>query len=95
LARITDGALRNAQVIAGAITGYVQWCERLDRRFPFYWWQGREDESTRYAMQPRVAALFSMTDLQPTSSLDKHDAPEAGKANFWVYENYLRLLRLL
>jgi hypothetical protein len=58
LAEITDGALSNSRVIAGALAGYVQWCERLDRRFPYYWWEGRDGESTRYAMQPRVAALF-------------------------------------
>jgi hypothetical protein len=58
LARVTNGALSSSRVIAGALSGYVQWCERLDRRFPFYWWEGREGESTRYAMQPRVAALF-------------------------------------
>jgi hypothetical protein len=59
LARITDGALASSRVIAGALSGYVNWCERLNRRFPFYWWEGHDGESTRYAMQPRVAALFS------------------------------------
>jgi hypothetical protein len=58
LARVTNGELSSSRVIAGALSGYVQWCERLDRRFPFYWWEGRDGESTRYAMQPRVAALF-------------------------------------
>lgn len=58
LEHLTGGALRNSRAIAGALAGYVQWCKRLDRRFPFYWWEGRDGESTRYAMQPRVAVLF-------------------------------------
>jgi hypothetical protein len=37
LACLTDGELSNSRVIAGALAGYVQWCERLNRRFPFYW----------------------------------------------------------
>jgi hypothetical protein len=59
LAGLTDGQLLNSRVIAGALSGYVNWCERLNRRFPFYWWEGRNGESARYAMQPRVAKLFS------------------------------------
>ena len=59
LSDLTNGQLSNARVIAGALSGYVNWCERLDRRFPFYWWEGRNGESARYAMQPRVAQLFS------------------------------------
>jgi Family of unknown function (DUF6416) len=58
LAAGTGGALSSARVISGALAGYVNWCEKLDRRFPFYWWEGRNRESTKYAMQPRVAALF-------------------------------------
>jgi hypothetical protein len=58
LAVATSGELASSRVIAGALSGYVQWCERIDRRFPFYWWEGRDGESSRYAMQPRVAALF-------------------------------------
>jgi hypothetical protein len=58
LAVLTDGKLSSSRVIAGALSGYVNWCERLDRRFPFYWWEGRNGGSTRYAMQPRVAELF-------------------------------------
>lgn len=59
LARVTGDELASSRVIAGALSGYVQWCERLDRRFPFYWWEGRDGSSTRYAMQPRVATLFA------------------------------------
>lgn len=58
LAAVTDGALTNSRVIAGALSGYVQWCERLNRRFPFYWWEGRNGDSARYAMKPRIADLF-------------------------------------
>ena len=58
LAAITDGELMSSRVIAGAISGYVKWCERLNRRFPFYWWEGRKGQSAKYAMQPRVAAMF-------------------------------------
>jgi hypothetical protein len=58
LGAATGGALSSARVISGALAGYVHWCERLNRRFPFYWWEGRNRESTKYAMQPRVAALF-------------------------------------
>jgi hypothetical protein len=58
LADLTNGQLSNSRVIAGALSGYVNWCERLDRRFPFYWWEGRNGGSAKYAMQPRVALLF-------------------------------------
>lgn len=58
LAELSSGQLLSSRVIAGALSGYVNWCERLDRRFPFYWWEGRNGESARYAMQPRVARLF-------------------------------------
>jgi uncharacterized protein DUF6416 len=58
LAELSGSQLSNSRVIAGALSGYVNWCERLDRRFPFYWWEGRNGESARYAMQPRVARLF-------------------------------------
>jgi hypothetical protein len=58
LAELSDGQLSSSRVIAGALSGYVNWCERLDRRFPFYWWEGRNGESAKYAMQPRVARLF-------------------------------------
>jgi hypothetical protein len=50
--------LCNSRAIADAVSGYVKWCTRLNRRFPFYWWEGRNGQSARYAMQPRVAALF-------------------------------------
>lgn len=79
LARITDGELSNARVIAGALSGYVNWCERLNRRFPFYWWEGRNGESTRYAMQPKVAALFqavgSDTFMREEGHLSRCDDP--------------------
>jgi hypothetical protein len=90
LARLTDDALSNSRVIAGALAGYVQWCERLDRRFPFYWWEGRDGESTRYAMQPRVAALFRATSFDPSMSNGDHDSHKAGlEGAFWAYENWV------
>lgn len=90
LAHLTDGALSNSRVIAGALAGYVQWCERLDRRFPFYWWEGRDGESTRYATQPRVAALFRAASPDPASRSDGERSPEAGdKGSFWAYENWV------
>jgi hypothetical protein len=58
LAAITGGELSSAHVIAGALPGYAKWSEQLDRRFPFYWREGRDGRSATYAMQPRVAALF-------------------------------------
>lgn len=90
LALLTDGALSNSRVIAGALAGYVQWCERLDRRFPFYWWEGGDGQSTRYAMQPRVAALFRAA--SPGPSLEKEDqgSQDAGaNGGFWAYENWV------
>ncbi len=59
LAVLTNNQLSSSRVIAGALSGYVSWCDRLNRRFPFYWWDGRNGESARYAMQPRIARLFS------------------------------------
>lgn len=90
LARLTDGALSNSRVIAGALAGYVQWCERLDRRFPFYWWEGRDGESTRYAMQPRVAALFRSVTPDPSSRNEDQDSRKTGgRRSFWAYENWV------
>lgn len=90
LAGLTDGALSNSRVIAGALAGYVQWCERLDRRFPFYWWEGREGESTRYAMQPRVAALFRATASNASSrNEDQGSRYTEAKDKFWAYENWV------
>lgn len=90
LARLTDGALHSSRVIAGALAGYVQWCERLDRRFPFYWWEGRGGESTRYAMQPRVAALFrSVSSGRPAQVGDEGAWKDAAEATFWAYENWV------
>jgi hypothetical protein len=90
LARVTDGALSNSRVIAGALAGYVQWCERLDRRFPFYWWEGREGQSTRYAMQPRFAGLFWATssDTSPQNE-DQASLKTEAKGRFWAYENWV------
>lgn len=65
LERLTGGALAGSRAVAGALTGYVRWCERLGRRFPFYWWEGRGGESTRYAMQSRVSALFRTARSMP------------------------------
>ena len=90
LARLTDSALSNARVIAGALAGYVPWCERLDRRFPFYWWEGRDGESTRYAMQPRVAALFQAASSGPPPRNENQGSWEDGAgSSFWAYENWV------
>lgn len=90
LAGLTDGALSNSRVIAGALAGYVQWCERLDRRFPFYWWEGRDGESTQYAMQPRVAALFRAASLDTSSRNEDQGSFDAeSKGTFWAYENWV------
>lgn len=58
LADFTQGRLANSRVIAGALSGYGKWCERLNRRFPFYWWERANGESTQYAMPPKVSRLF-------------------------------------
>jgi len=54
----TDTHLYNNRVIAGAVAGYAYWCESIDRRFPFCWWEGRNGSSARYAMKTSVAELF-------------------------------------
>lgn len=84
LARVSKGELSSSRVIAGALAGYVQWCERLNRRFPFYWWEGRDGESTKYAMQPRVAALFRAATARNQGSQESGD-----KRSFWAYENWV------
>jgi hypothetical protein len=54
----TDAHLSTNRVVAGAVAGYANWCESIDRRFPFCWWEGRNGGSATYAMQQRVAMLF-------------------------------------
>jgi hypothetical protein len=61
LGRLTEGTdahLSNNRVIAGAVAGYANWCQSIDRRFPFCWWEGRNGASARYAMKISVAKLF-------------------------------------
>ncbi len=65
LSQLSANQLSNSRVIVGALSGYVNWCERLNRRFPFYWWEGRNGGSARYAMQPRVARLFRESRDEP------------------------------
>jgi hypothetical protein len=87
LGRITRGALSSRHVIAGALSGYAQWCTRLNRRFPFYWWEGRDGKSSRYAMQLRVAALFRAS--PPDDSYDTRVFNDSNDMRaFWVYENW-------
>ncbi len=64
LDKLTEGTrthLHNNRVIAGAVAGYAHWCDSIDRRFPFCWWEGRNGASARYAMQTRIAKLFRDT----------------------------------
>lgn len=90
LERLTDGALSSSRVIAGALAGYVQWCERLDRRFPFYWWEGHDGQSTRYAMQPRVADLFRAASPGISAGTpDQHQRGPDVSGKFWAYENWV------
>ena len=87
---LTDGALSSSRVIAGALAGYVQWCERLDRRFPFYWWEGRDGQSARYAMQPRVAALFRAASPSTSRGTDDQRSQKSrATGQFWAYENWV------
>jgi hypothetical protein len=58
LGNLTDDLLSSNRVIAGAVAGYANWCESIDRRFPFCWWEGRNGGPATYAMQTRVAKLF-------------------------------------
>jgi hypothetical protein len=39
------------------LNGFVQPCERFNRRFPFYWWE-RFNGPARYAVKPSVAEVF-------------------------------------
>lgn len=89
LARLTHGELSNSRVVAGALAGYVQWCERLNRRFPFYWWEGREGESTRYAMQHRVAALFRTVSRDALRTKAHSDLVAKRTGSYWAYENWV------
>lgn len=58
LIELTGGRFRNAQAVAAVFGGYSAWCKQHDRILPFSWWKGRNGEPTRYAMKPKVAALF-------------------------------------
>ncbi len=58
LARLTDGRLSNPRVIAGALSGYGKWCDQINRRFPFEWWENSDGGPSTYAMRHRVAAIF-------------------------------------
>jgi hypothetical protein len=89
LAGLSDGELSNSRVIAGALAGYVQWCERLNRRFPFYWWEGRNGESTTYAMQPRVASLFLAASSPAPRREDQPVWATREQGAFWAYENWV------
>jgi hypothetical protein len=62
----------------------------LDRRFPFYWWEGRDGQSTRYAMQPRVAALFrAALPATPRDTEDQRSRETGANGQFWAYENWV------
>lgn len=44
--------------VAGCLNGFTRHCERADRSYPFYWWEGRNGSPTRYAIHPHVARVF-------------------------------------
>ncbi len=58
LPRLTEGRLSSPRVIAGALSGYGKWCDQMNRRFPFEWWENSEGGPSTYAMRHRVAAVF-------------------------------------
>jgi hypothetical protein len=52
---------KSPSAVAGAMNGFTRHCERADRSFPFYWWEGRDGKDsvpTRYAIHPDVAQVF-------------------------------------
>ena len=67
LSQLTGGLLSTNRTIAGAVAGYATWCEILERRFPFRWWEGRNGGSASYAMQIKVAKLFLAARREPNS----------------------------
>jgi hypothetical protein len=58
LAPLTEGRLSSPRVIAGALSGYGKWCDQMNRRFPFEWWENSEGGPSTYAMRHRVASVF-------------------------------------
>lgn len=57
--QIADGtAAARPQLVARAFGGMSRVKAESGRRYPFYWWRGRNGEPTEYAMKPAVAGLF-------------------------------------
>ena len=46
------------RLVSGSLAALSGPREASQRRYPFYWWQGRDGSPTRYAMKPVVARLF-------------------------------------
>ena len=44
--------------VAGSLTSFSRACKRAERSLPFYWWEGRANAPTRYAVRPAVAEVF-------------------------------------
>ena len=50
----------SAYAIAGSLNGFRKHVERAGRAYPFYWWEGTDNDTpTRYAVRPSVASVFN------------------------------------
>jgi hypothetical protein len=57
------------QVVSGSLSPTGELSAAAGRRFPFYWWKGRDGAASCYAMKPMVAALFRQVREQSGLSL--------------------------
>jgi hypothetical protein len=53
-----DADRARRRLVAGSLAALSGPREASQRRYPFYWWHGRDGSPTRYAMKPAVAGLF-------------------------------------
>ncbi len=49
---------RRRRMVSGLLGALSGPRNASQRRYPFYWWHGRDGSPTRYAMKPTVASLF-------------------------------------
>jgi len=54
----SDGDSARRHMVSGSLGALSGPREESQRRYPFYWWYGRDGSPTRYAMKPTVAGLF-------------------------------------
>ncbi len=61
--------MQRSRAVSGSLSVTRRLATAADRRFPFYWWKGKDDAATLYAMKPVVAQLFRDARQQAQSRL--------------------------